>query len=396
MENRFRLQSDEEGKRLDVFLAEKLSITRSKVKEIFEEGFVRIEGRIPKPSLKVRKGLVIEGKIPAEKPMLLIPQQISLDILYEDEYILAVNKPKGMVVHPSFGHSEGTLVNAVLAYLQKPGNGQSRLGGTSWAIPFGRDKLGNAKNGESILHIAYRREHGAETMEHEVMGDGTATPHVPSTQNSTRLSRNKFGGQELKTQNWVSSGRPGIVHRLDKGTTGVILIAKDLKTQERLSELFKERAVHKTYRAIVEGIVRKNEGVIEESIGRHPLQRKKMAVVKRGGRESETAYKILQRLDSFTYIEAYPRTGRTHQIRVHLAHIGHPVAGDDVYGKKAKHIADRPLLHAYAISFPHPSKNLQIAIEAPVPEDMVSFVAEHEGVKSEDVKGEIGGKGIKK
>ena len=365
MENRFRLQSDEEGKRLDVFIAEKLSITRSKVKEIFEEGFIRIEGRIPKPSLKVRKGLVIEGKIPAEKPMLLIPQQISLDILYEDEYILAVNKPKGMVVHPSFGHSEGTLVNAILAYLQKPGNGQ-------WAIPLGRDKLGNG-------------QHGAETMEYEVMGDGTATPHVPSTQNSSDLQAS------TPTHSWVSSARPGIVHRLDKGTTGVILIAKDLKTQERLSELFKERAVHKTYRAIVEGIVRKNEGVIEESIGRHPLQRKKMAVVKRGGRESETAYKILQRLDGFTYIEAYPRTGRTHQIRVHLAHIGHPVAGDDVYGKKAKHIADRPLLHAYAITFPHPSKNLQIAIEAPVPEDMVSFVAEHEGVKSEGVKGDTSG-----
>jgi 23S rRNA pseudouridine1911/1915/1917 synthase len=368
MENRFRLHSDEEGKRLDVFLAEKLSITRSKIKEIFEEGFVRIEGRIPKPSLKVRKGLVIEGKIPAEKPMLLIPQQISLDILYEDEYILAVNKPKGMVVHPSFGHSEGTLVNAILAYLQKAGSGQ-------WAIPLGPDKLGNGKNGESM-------EHGAETMEHEVMVDGTATPHVPSTQNSSDPQAG------TPTQNWVSSARPGIVHRLDKGTTGVILIAKDLKTQERLSELFKERAVQKTYRAIVEGIVRKNEGVIEESIGRHPLQRKKMAVVKRGGRESETAYKILQRLDSFTYIEAYPRTGRTHQIRVHLAHIGHPVAGDDVYGKKAKHIADRPLLHAYAISFPHPSKNLQIAIEAPVPEDMVNFVAEHEEVKSEGVKGD--------
>ena len=376
MENRFRLQSDEEGKRLDVFIAEKLSITRSKVKEIFEEGFIRIEGRIPKPSLKVRKGLVIEGKIPAEKPMLLIPQQISLDILYEDEYILAVNKPKGMVVHPSFGHSEGTLVNAILAYLQKPGNGQ-------WAIPLGRDKLGNGQHGESM-------EHGAETMEYEVMGDGTATPHVPSTQNSSDLQAS------TPTHSWVSSARPGIVHRLDKGTTGVILIAKDLKTQERLSELFKERAVHKTYRAIVEGIVRKNEGVIEESIGRHPLQRKRMAVVKRGGRESETAYKILQRLDGFTYIEAYPRTGRTHQIRVHLAHIGHPVAGDDVYGKKAKHIADRPLLHAYAISFPHPSKNLQIAIEAPVPEDMVSFVAEHEGLKSEGVTGEISGKGSKK
>ncbi len=153
MENRFRLHSDEEGKRLDVFLAEKLSITRSKVKEIFEEGFVRIEGRIPKPSLKVRKGLVIEGKIPAEKPMLLIPQQISLDVLYEDEYILAVNKPKGMVVHPSFGHSEGTLVNAILAYLQKPGN-----------------KLGNGKHDEGIPYTVFRISDGANTMEHEAIG----------------------------------------------------------------------------------------------------------------------------------------------------------------------------------------------------------------------------------
>jgi 23S rRNA pseudouridine1911/1915/1917 synthase len=347
MENRFRLQSDEEGKRLDVFLAEKLSITRNKVREIFEEGSVRIEGRIPKPSSKVRKGLVIEGKIPAEKPTTVIPQWISLEILYEDEYILAVNKPKGMVVHPSFGHSEGTLVNAVLAYLQKPGNGQ-------WA-------MGDWKHDESMPHAAYRISDGANTMEHEAIGDRKDS--------------------ELRTPSFLlaSEGvRPGIVHRLDKGTTGVILIAKDLKTQESLSELFKARAIRKTYRAIVEGVVRKNEGVIEENIGRHPIQRKKMAVVMRGGRESETAYKILQRLDGFTYIEAYPRTGRTHQIRVHLAHIGHPVAGDDVYGKKAKHIADRPLLHAYAISFPHPSKNLQIAIEAPVPEDIVNFVAEHE------------------
>ena len=179
MENRFRLHSDEEGKRLDVFLAEKLSITRSKVKEIFEEGFVRIEGRIPKPSLKVRKGLVIEGKIPAEKPMLLIPQQIPLDVLYEDEYILAVNKPKGMVVHPSFGHSEGTLVNAILAYLQKPGNGQSRLGGTSWAIPLGRDKLGNGKHDESIEHT--NMEHGRKRLQLDTPAtrkpSGTPTPN---------------------------------------------------------------------------------------------------------------------------------------------------------------------------------------------------------------------------
>lgn len=312
MENRFLIQCDEDKKRLDVFLSEKLSITRSKVKELFDEGAVRIDGKTPKPSFKVRKGVVIEGEIPEEKPFSLAPQDISLGILYEDEFFLAVNKPKNMVVHPSFGHSEGTLVNAILGYLQKAGHGP-------WA-----------------------------------MGD----------RNPSELAQ--------------KVARPGIVHRLDKGTTGVILVAKDTKTQEALSSLFKERAVRKTYRAIVEGIMKKNDGLIEESIGRHPVQRKKMAVVREGGRESETAYKVIRKLDGFTYVEAYPKTGRTHQIRVHLSHIGHPVVGDETYGKSAKHAADRPLLHAFSISFFHPVNGLPIGISAPIPEDMARFLEEHE------------------
>lgn len=341
MENRFQLLSDEQGKRLDVFLTEKLSITRSKVKEIFEKGSIRIEGKIPKPSFKVKKDLIIEGEIPEEKPISLAPQEISLPILYEDEYILAVNKPKGMVVHPSCGHSEGTLVNAILGYLQKKGERQ-------WAIGEGKDR-------ES-------KERGVWSME-----------GLPITQNS-----------KLKTYNNSSSiVRPGIVHRLDKGTTGVILVAKDPKTQELLSNLFKERNVCKTYRTIVEGNVQNKEGIIKENIGRHPVHRKKMAVIQKGGRESETAYKVLQRLDGYTYIEVYPKTGRTHQIRVHCAYIGHPVVGDDVYGRQAKHLADRPLLHAYIISFPHPMKRLNIIIEAPVPEDMLGFITEHQEGKGE-------------
>lgn len=340
MENRFRLLSDEQDKRLDIFLAEKLSITRNKVKEIFEEGSISIKGRTPKPSFRIKKGLVIEGKIPEEKPISLMPQEISLDILFEDDFILAVNKPKGMVVHPSCGHSEGTLVNAILGYLQKTGDRQ-------WVI-------GNRKNGVSKGHESWRIE------------------EMSSIQTS-----------KLKTQNSAPMVRPGIVHRLDKDTTGVILVAKDSRTQEILSDLFKERNVHKTYRAIVEGIVQKNEGVIEESIGRHPVHRKKMAVVQKGGRESETAYKVLQRLDGYTYIEAYPRTGRTHQIRVHCSYIGHPVVGDKIYGKQAKHLTDRPLLHAHIIHFPHPIKGLPTAIEAPVPEDMIRFIAEHQELKSE-------------
>ena len=272
---------------------------------MIEGGHVRLGGKVPKPSAKLKKGAALEGEIPPEEPLSLAPEDIPLDILYEDEYILAVNKPKGMVVHPSFGHSDGTLVNAILAYL-------------------GEEKL---------------------------KGDPEAG---------------------------IPGQRPGIVHRLDKGTTGVILIAKDLKTQEMLSSLFKDREVRKTYRAIVEGVVKKDEGVIEGRIGRHPVERKKMAVVKERGREAVTAYRVIRRMKEFTYVEAYPKTGRTHQIRVHLAHIGHPIAGDDTYGKKARKVAERPLLHAYTISFDHPVKNEPVSITAPIPADMDEFIAAHE------------------
>lgn len=329
MERRFRLQSEEEGKRLDRFLSEKLSITRSKIKQIFEQGLVRIEGKIPKPSLKVRKGLIMEGRIPEDKPISLAPEEVFLDILYEDEFFLAVNKPKGMVVHPSFGHGEGTLVNAILGYLQ-------RTGDRRWTADDGL-----------------------------VSRVGTQTPPGEGGDGEHR------GG----------TARPGIVHRLDKDTTGVILVAKDLKTQETLSRRFKERTVHKTYRAIVEGTVKDHEGIITGNIGRHPIHRKKMAVLSKGGRESETAYTIIAGLDGYTYVEAYPRTGRTHQIRVHFAHIGHAVVGDGVYGKKGRHMSDRPLLHAHVISFRHPVTELPVVIEAPVPEDMIRFVAEHEKAK---------------
>ncbi|MDR2017556.1 MAG: RluA family pseudouridine synthase [Syntrophobacterales bacterium] len=303
--NRFSIIADEEGKRLDVFLSEKLSITRTRVKGMIEGGHVRLGGKVPKSSAKLRKGAALEGEIPPEEPFSLTPEAIPLDILYEDEYILAVNKPDGMVVHPSFGHKEGTLVNAALAYL-----GEERL----------------------------------------------------------------KGDEETE----IPNHRPGIVHRLDKGTTGVILIAKDIRTQEKLSSLFKDRAVRKTYRAIVEGVMKRDEGIIEGHIGRHPVERKKMAVVKEKGREALTWFKVIERMKEFTYVEVYPKTGRTHQIRVHLAHIGHPVVGDEPYGKKARRLAGRPLLHAYAITFGHPAKDGTVSITAPVPEDMEEFIAAHE------------------
>jgi 23S rRNA pseudouridine1911/1915/1917 synthase len=332
-EKQFHFICDEEGKRLDTYLSERFSITRTKIKRMIDEGHVRIAGKPSKPSVKTKNLMEIDGEIPEEEPLNLEPQEIPLSILYEDEYFLAVNKPKGMVVHPSFGHREGTLVNAILAYLKRQGTRVQ--GGTEGPREM---------NGE----------HRAESIERY---------HFNSTLNTQHSTLYHF--------------RPGIVHRLDKDTTGVILIAKDTKTQETLSALFKERSVHKTYRAVVEENIKENEGVIEGNIGRHPTNRKKMAVLKEGGRAALTFFKVLKRLKGFSYVEAYPRTGRTHQIRVHLAHKGYSVAGDVMYGKRAKHIAERPLLHAYRIEFKHPVTCAPVFIEAPVPADIEEFVEKY-------------------
>ena len=324
-EKQFHIICNEEGKRLDTYLSERLSITRTKIKSMIEGGHIRITGKPPKPSTKIKKFIEIDGEIPEEEPLMLEPQEIPLNILYEDEYFLAINKPKGMVVHPSFGHRDGTLVNAVLAYLKKQGS----------------------------------------------RGRGFEGSRIDSRESETQNSK-------LKTQNLASMViRPGIVHRLDKDTTGVIIVAKDSRTQEMLSALFKERSVRKTYRAVVEKIVMKNEGIIEGNIGRHPTNRKKMAVLKEGGRDASTAFKVIKRLNGFTYIEAYPKTGRTHQIRVHLTHMGHPIVGDDAYGKRAKHVTERPLLHAHRIEFIHPVTGMPVFIEAPVPADIEEFIEKY-------------------
>jgi len=186
-----------------------------------------------------------------------------------------------------------------------------------------------------------------------------------------------MGNEEGATT--VVGMRAGIVHRLDKGTTGVILVARDERTQERLSALFKDRKVRKTYRAVVEGVPGLDSWTVEGNIGRHPVERKKMAVLHSGGRQAKTDFKVLERLKGFSCVEAYPATGRTHQIRVHLSHAGYPVAGDETYGRKAKRSALRPLLHAYRIEFIHPVTSKPVTIEAPVPADMVDFLEKHRG-----------------
>jgi len=266
---------------------------------MIEGGHVRIGERTPKPSFKVNRDLQIEGEIIREEPSPLVAEDIPITILYEDDYLLVIDKPKGMVVHPSLGHRAGTLVNAILSYV---------------------------------------------------------------------LDADRPGDE-----------RPGIVHRLDKGTTGVIIVAKDRSTQETLSRQFHDRSVEKVYRAIVQGNMKADVGVVEGEMGRHPRERQKMALVARNGRYSLSRFKVIKRLkEGFTYVEVYPKTGRTHQIRVHLSHIGHPIVGDDLYGRRAKRLADRPLLHAHRILFTHPVSGEKLIVEAPVPEDMETFVKGHD------------------
>ncbi len=297
MESKFRLFSDKDNVRIDVYLSERLSLPRSQVKAMIEEGHVRIDERTPKPSFKVRKDVEIEGEIVREEPSPLVAEDIPVKILFEDDYLLVIDKPNDMVVHPSLGHRKGTLVNAILNYVREA------------------DREGDE--------------------------------------------------------------RPGIVHRLDKGTTGVIIVAKDRKTQELLSRQFHDRNVEKVYRAVVEGVMKEDTGVVEGEIGRHPQERQKMALVAKNGRHSLSRFKVIERLAGFTYVEVYPRTGRTHQIRVHLRHIGHPIVGDELYGRHAKRLAERPLLHAYRIAFDHPVRNDRVTVEAPVPCDMEGFVRDH-------------------
>lgn len=297
-DRRFLLRSEENGVRIDVYLSSRLSISRSKAKEILERGLVKVGERSVKPSFKVKRGLLIEGLIPEEEDTSVEPEDIPLNILYEDDYLLFIDKPSGMVVHPSFGHKKGTLVNAILAYLK----------------------------------------------------------------------RSVTKGGDL---------RPGIVHRLDKDTTGVILYAKDEPTQRKLQEMFKERKVKKVYRTIVLGEVKGNEGSIRTLIGRSPKNRKKMAVLSTSGREAVTYYRVLSRLDGFTYLEVYPITGRTHQIRVHLSHIGHPIVGDPLYGRRAKALAERPLLHAFSLELQHPVTSEFLSVISSLPEDMQEFLRSH-------------------
>ena len=266
------------------------NITRMSAQKLLEEGKILVNDKKEKPSYKVKVDDIISIEIPEIKETEIIPENIPLDVLYEDEYIIVVNKAKGMVVHPANGNYTGTLVNALLY-----------------------------KCKDSLSGI---------------------------------------GGEK----------RPGIVHRLDKDTSGVIIVAKCNKAHINLSEQIKEHKVKKTYIALVKGIVKDNEATIDMPIGRSKKDRKKMDIDK-NGKNAITHFKVLKRYQGYTLLKVNIETGRTHQIRVHLSTIGYPIVGDMVYSNgKNEFNVEGQMLHAWRIEFTHPITGKEMVIEAPLPQ----------------------------
>jgi 23S rRNA pseudouridine1911/1915/1917 synthase len=289
------LVAETAGERLDVFVARRLPpLTRSRVQRLIDDGHVVVAGHSAKASLRLEAGQRVSVEVPPPEEGVAQPEEIALTVLYEDADLLVIDKPAGMTVHPSPGHTTATLVNAILAHC-------SDLSGIGGVL------------------------------------------------------------------------RPGIVHRLDRDTSGVILVAKNDAAHQSLARQLKERTVEKTYLAIVEGTPKPPEGVIDAPIARDPRNRQRMAIVQ-DGRASVTGYRVVERFRGASLLEARPKTGRTHQIRVHLAAIGHPILGDRFYGK-ASPLAARHMLHAWRIAFAHPITGATMELEAPLPPDFERALA---------------------
>lgn len=294
------------GERLDVYLRTQLpALSRGTIQRLIAEGAIRLNGKSVKATQHPRAGDRIEVRWPPVRTAIAEPQEIPFEILFEDDALLVINKPPGLVVHPSAGHEESTLVNALLHHCR----GQlSGIGGVA---------------------------------------------------------------------------RPGIVHRLDKDTSGCLVIAKNDAAHLALSDQFAQRQVGKTYHAIVCGDVTPEQGDIRAAIARHPTHRKRMAVTDGSGREAWTGYRVLERLDQATLVEAQLHTGRTHQIRVHFKHLGFPLVGDSLYGNRQNirlteltgYTPTRQMLHACQLIFQHPRTLKRVTFVAPMPDDFRNALA---------------------
>jgi 23S rRNA pseudouridine1911/1915/1917 synthase len=292
------------GVRLDAFVAGGgLGLTRSQVRHLMDGGHVSVGGAARKPGYLVRAGERVRVEVPAPPPSTAAPEDLPLQVLYEDAVLIAINKAPGMVVHPAPGRWQGTLVNA-------------------------------------LLHRWGRLPGGDET-------------------------------------------RPGIVHRLDRDTSGVMVIARTVAALEHLARQFHDRTVVKRYLAVVRGVIGREEFVIDAPVGRHPTERKKMSTRTRVGRPARTRVRVLERFAAASLVEAVPETGRTHQIRVHLAASGHPILGDAVYGNwgsgarrhtTAPAPAARQALHAAALTVTHPTSGERFTFNAPLWPDLAAVI----------------------
>ena len=293
----FRVGSSDAGTRLDVFLSQRIKeLTRSQLQKQMGLNLVTVTGIPRKSSFRLREGDLVEYDVALPETMSLLPENIPLQILYDDDHVIVLEKPSGLVVHPGAGRQGGTLVNALLY-------------------------------------------------------------HFPGIE--------KVGPEE----------RPGIVHRLDKETSGLMVVARSEKAYSQLQQQFKQRVVEKIYLGLVWGKIPKPKGTISWAIGRHVKQGKRMSVRTKKPRTAETHFEVIKRYRGLTYLEINPVTGRTHQIRVHFAASGHPIVGDSRYGRiKGKRRCPRLFLHAFRLGFIHPQSNEKMDFESPLPDELESFM----------------------
>jgi pseudouridine synthase, rluA family len=290
----YEFLAGEESKdlRLDVFLKQNIEeISRTYIQKLIKDGYANVNGTVPKTNYKVNSGDKVCLNVPETEEPDIVAQEMPLDIVYEDDDVILINKPKGMVVHPAAGHYTGTLVNGLMHHCK------DNLSGINGVL------------------------------------------------------------------------RPGIVHRIDMDTTGILIACKNDVAHQKISEQLKEHSITRCYRALVYGVIKEDEGVVNAPIGRHPIDRKKMAINLKNGKNAITHYRVLERFREYTYIECELETGRTHQIRVHMASLHHPLVGDQVYGpeKNPFHLQGQ-CLHAMVLGFVHPRTHEYMEFCADLPQ----------------------------